>query len=179
MSIELLAKQGRDRIYGGLAAIESSRLRKMRDEAIRTCFTRFDEAEYRLEYVARIHGIEFVNDAAARSVNATWYSLQRLEGPLVWIAFGGDSQTDYARLQSPVLRKVRMLICVGSDNRSLHEAFDHVVPTVVDAESIGTAVHLACYSGLQDVKVLFSPATRQGLSDESAGRLFRHEVNEL
>ena len=86
MSIELLAKQGRDRIHGGLAAVDSSRLRQMRDQTIRTCFSRFEEADFRLEYVARIHGIEFVNDAAARSVNATWYALQRIEGDIVWIA---------------------------------------------------------------------------------------------
>lgn len=179
MSIELIAKQGRDRIYGGLAAIDTSRLRQMRDEAIRTCFSRFDEVGFRLEYVARIHGVEYINDAAARSVNATWYALQRVEGSVIWIAFGGDSNADYARLQSLALRKVRMLICIGSDNRHLHQAFDEVVPTVVDVDSIGAAVHTACYSGLENVKVLFSPATRQGLSDETAGLLFRREVNEL
>ena len=179
MSIELLAKQGRDRIYGGLASIDSSRLRQMRDQSLRTCFSRFDEAEYRLEYVARIYGMEFINDAAGRSVNATWYALQRLEGSVIWIAFGGDSQADYSRLHSLALSKVRMLICVGGDSRSLHEAFDHVIPTIVDVDSIGSAVHAACYSGLTDVKVLFSPATRQGLSDRTAGLLFRREVNEL
>ena len=179
MSIELLANQGRDRIHGGLAAIDTSRLRHMRDENIRTCFTRFDEADSRLEYVARIHGLEFVNDAAARSVNATWYALQRIGGSIIWIAFGGDSQTEYNRLQSLALRKVRMLICVGSDNSCLHEAFRHIVPEIVDVGGIAAAVHAACYSGLTDATVLLSPATRQGLSDETAGCLFRHEVNEL
>ena len=179
MSIELLAKQGRDRVYGGLAAIESARLRQMRDPVIRTCFTRFDEADFRLEYVARIHGIEYINDAAARSVNATWYALQRIGGNIIWIAFGGDSLSDYRRLQTLALCKVCMLICVGDDNCQLHEVFQHAVPTIVDVDSIGAAVHAACYSGITDATVLFSPATRQGLSDETAGLLFRHEVNEL
>ena len=179
MSLELLAKQGRDRIYGGLAAIDSSRLRQMRDPAIRTCFARFDEADFRLEYVARIHGIEFINDAAARSINATWYALQRIGGRIIWIAFGGDNQSDYRRLQTLALRKVSMLICVGSDNHQLHEVFQHAVPTIIDVDSIGSAVHAACYSGIADATVLFSPATRHGLSDETAGLLFRHEVNEL
>ena len=165
MSIELLAKQGRDRIYGGLASIDSSRLRQMRDPSIRTRFSRFDEADFRLEYVARIYGMEFINDAAGRSV--------------IWIAFGGDTQADYARLQSLALSKVRMLICVGGDSSPLHQAFQHVIPTIIDVDSIGSAVHAACYSGLTDVKVLFSPATRQGLSDRTAGLLFRREVNEL
>ena len=179
MSLEQLATQGRDRLYGGLAAIDTSRLRQMRNADVRTCFTRFDEADFRLEYVARIHGIEFINDAAARSVNATWYALQRIGGGIIWIAFGGDSQTDYRRLQTLAMRKVRMLICVGSDNRALHEAFHNVVPNIVDVDNIASAVHAACYSGIADATVLFSPATRQGLSDETAGLLFRHEVNEL
>ena len=179
MSLELLATQGRDRMYGGLASVDTSRLRKMRNPDIRTCFARFDEANFRLEYVARIHGVEFINDAAARSVNATWYALQRMPTSVIWIAFGGDSQTDYRRLQTLVMRKVRMIICVGSDNQALHQAFQTVVPRIVDVASIAAAVHTACYSGLTDATVLFSPATRQGLSDETAGLLFRHEVNEL
>ena len=179
MSLELLANQGRDRTYGGLAAVDTSRLRQMRDTALRTCFARFDEADFRLEYVARIRGIHFVNDAAARSVNATWYALQRTVGPIIWIAFGGDSHSDYSRLHSLAMCKVRMLICVGSDNRALHEAFQGVVPTIVDVAGIAQAVHAACYSGLIGATVLLSPATRQGLSDETAGMLFRHEVNEL
>ena len=95
------------------------------------------------------------------------------------IAFGGDNQSDYRRLQTLALRKVSMLICVGSDNRQLHEVFQHAVPTIIDVENIGAAVHAACYSGITDATVLFSPATRHGLSDETAGLLFRHEVNEL
>ena len=179
MSIELLATQGRGRVYGGLAAIDSDRLRQMRDATLRSCFSRFDESRFRMEHVANIHGIEFINDAAARSVNATWYALQRVEGSIVWIAFGGDSQADYRRLESLALRKVRMLICVGSNSRRLHEAFDTIVPSIVDVESIGTAVHAACYSGFTNAKVLFSPATPQGLSDETAGIIFNREVNEL
>ena len=179
MSIELLAKQGRDRVYGGLAAIESARLRQMRDSSVRACFTRFDEARNRLEYVARIRGLEFINDAAARSVNATWYSLQRMEGGVIWLAFGGDSTANYQQLHQLALRKVRMLICIGNDNAALHQAFQTAVPIIKDADTIKAAVNAAYYSGFDNLKVLFSPSTRQGLSDECAGMIFRNEVNEL
>lgn len=178
MSIELLAKQGRDRVYGGLASIESDKLRQIRDAQLRSCFTRFEETTRRMELVARIHGIEFVNDAAARNINATWYTLQKTEGSIIWIAFGGDEAADYARLRSLVLTKVRVLICVGSNNEALHKAFKDIVK-IVDVESIGTAVHTACYSGYDNTKVILSPATREGLSDESASEIFCHEVNEL
>ena len=170
MSIETLALQGRDRIHCGLAAVESDRLRQMRDAALRACFTRMEDAAGRMEYI---------NDAAARSVNATWYSLRHLEGGVVWIAFGGDSQADYRQLCQPALCKVRMLVCVGSDNSHLHQAFHEAVPIIRDADSIADAVHIASSSGLEGAKVLFSPATRHGLSDDTASRLFRHEVNEL
>ncbi|MCQ2294867.1 MAG: hypothetical protein MJZ67_04365 [Bacteroidales bacterium] len=179
MSIELLANQGRDRVHGGLASIDSAKLRQIRNEGLRSCFLRLEEAPFRMEFVARIYGKGFINDAAARSVNATMYAIENTEGSIIWIAFGGDHDTDYSRLRSCVLRKVRMLICVGMDNDNLHKAFQDIIPVIKDADSIATAVHCACYSPLDDVKVLFSPATPQGLSDETAGRMFRHEVNEL
>lgn len=179
MSIETLAKQGRDRIHGGLAAIDSARLRNMRNSSLRSCFARFEESSYRMEFVARIHGKEFVNDAAARSINATWYTLENTEGSIIWIASGDDNHIDYSPLRSVALRKVRMLLCVGDDTRRLHEAFKGVIPTIVDANTIGTAVHKACYSNLDQAKVVYSPANNAYLTTEQAGEVYRHEVNEL
>lgn len=179
MSIEYLAKQGRDRVHGGLASVDTAKLRTMRDAAMRACFLRFEEASNRLEFVARIHGKEFVNDAAARSVNATWYALDNVEGNIIWIAFAGDNQTDYSMLRPLALRKVHTLICVGADTAALHDTFADVVAEIVDADNIGQAVNMACYSNIEEAKVVFSPATRMGLSDETAGRMFRKEVNEL
>lgn len=179
MSIETLTHPHRDTLHIGLAAVESDKLHNMRDAALRRCFTRMDEAPDRMEHVARIHGKEYINDAAARSINATWYSLQRIEGGVIWIAFGGDSQADYGRLRQLALRKVRMLICVGSADNILQEAFGSTIPIIRNVDSIADAVHFASRCDIDNVKVLFSPATRQGLSEETAGVIFRHEVNEL
>lgn len=179
MSIEQLATQGRDRVHGGLASVDSAKLRQMRDQSLRTCFNRFDETCYRMELVARIYGKEFINDAAARSVNATWYTLENTEGNVIWIALGGDNSTDYSRLQPLVLRKVRMLICVGEDTVHLAESFKDSVALVKEVDSIAAAVHCACYSTLDNAKVIFSPATSEGMDAETAGKMFRHEVNEL
>ncbi|MCQ2259776.1 MAG: hypothetical protein MJZ77_00120 [Bacteroidales bacterium] len=178
MSIELLAKQGRDRIHGGLAAIDSDKLRQIRNAQLRSCFARLEESSHRMELVASIHNIEYINDAASRNVNATWYTLQRSEGGIIWIAFGGDNTADYAHLRDLALLKVRMLICVGNENSALHNAFADSIP-VYDVDSIGAAVRKACYSGYENVKVILSPATRTGLSDQSASEIFCHEVNEL
>lgn len=179
MSFEILANQGRDRVYGTLASVDTAKLRTMRNNTLRNCFSRFDETTNRMEHVARIYGLTFINDAAARNPNATWYTLQNTEGPIIWIAFGGDNMADYARLRQLALRKVRMLICVGNENSLLHQTFQGAIPIINDAENIADAVNKACYSGFENVKVILSPATPQGLSDETAGRQFRHEVNEL
>ena len=119
MSIEQLATQGRDRLHGGLASVDTALLRHMRDKALRSCFRRLEETSHRMEHVATIHHKEYINDAAARSVNATLYTLQRIAGPVVWIAFGGDAAADYSVLQPVALRKVGKLICVGDDCHTL------------------------------------------------------------
>lgn len=179
MSIETLSKQGRDRLHGGLAAIESSKLRQMRNAALRSCFTRFDESSYRMEQVARINGKMFVNDAAARSINATWYALENTEGSIIWIAGADSDSSDYSMLRSVALRKVRMLLCVGSDSSRLRGSFQGIVPVIEDCDSIGAAVNRACYSNIDHATVIYSPACGDLLGTEMAGEVFRHEVNEL
>ena len=179
MSLELLAKQGRTRVFGGLAAVETSRLRQMRDTTMRSCFSRIEETAYRMEHVAHIHGKEYINDAASISVNATWYTLEKTDGALIWIALGDDNNTDYTRLRTLALRKVRMLICVGNDNSNLHQAFNGIVPEIVDARTLAAAVQASCYSGIDQAKVLLSPATQPQITVQELGREYRHQVNEL
>lgn len=179
MSIELLAKQGRDRVHGGLASIDSAKLRQLRDQSIRSCFTRLEETSNRMEHVARIYSKVFVNDAAARSINATYYTLQNTEGNIVWIAFGDDKTADYTRLRALVMLKVSMLICVGSDNSHIINQLEGCVPAIKEFDTISAAVHHACYYAAENSKVIFSPATSQGPSSEEASRIYRHEVNEL
>jgi len=179
MSIELLANQGRTRVHDGLAAVDAATLRKMRDNALRHCFSRMEETNCRMEHVARIHGMEYINDAAAATVNATWYTMENTEGSIIWIAVGDDNQTDYSRLRSMALRKVRMLICVGRDNSNLHSSFSGVVPNVIDVKNIAEAVQASCYSGIEHAKVIFSPAAQSTASAQNMGMEFRHQVNEL
>lgn len=179
MSIELLANQGRTRVYGGLAAVDTACLRKMRDISLLHCFTRMEETSCRMEHVARIHGKEYINDAAAISVNATWYTMENTDGAIIWIAMGDDNSADYTRLRSLALRKVRMLICVGSDNSNLHHFFNGVIPSIVDVNNIVEAVQTSCYSGVDHAKVLFSPAVPTHGTPQELGWEFCHQVNEL
>lgn len=178
MTIETLAKQGRDRVHSGLAGIDYAKLRKMRNESMRQCFSHLDETRYRMEFVATIHGKRFVNDAAARSINATWYALENLDPGSIWITHG-NNKNDFSRLKEAAARKVRMLICVGSNNENLHKTFDGIIPEILDVDSLRTACTRALYNNIETATVLYSPACEDELMTEVHGEEFRYEVNEL
>ena len=104
MTLESLAKQGREKIYTNLAEIDAAKLKKMRNETLRRCFSSFDDMKYKLDFVARINGMEFVNDASSRTPNATWYSLDTMEKPVIWIANGDVNDVDFEVLKPLALR---------------------------------------------------------------------------
>ncbi|MCR5821590.1 MAG: hypothetical protein K6F85_01545 [Bacteroidales bacterium] len=179
MNIETLSKQGRERVHSGLAGIDSTKLKAMRNESLRDCFRRMNDIRYRLEPVARIHGKEFVNDAAARNVNSTWYSLESLEGGLIWITTP-SAETEYSRLKPAARRKVRMIIAVGGSSDKLKEAFADSVAVIDECPSIKEAVAHAFYSdAVEAAKVVYSPACDNGLPTTVLGEEFRYAVNEL
>lgn len=176
MTIETLAKQGT--VHTGLAAIDTTRLKAMRNASLRACFNRLEDTRYRLEFVARILGREYINDAGARNVNATWYALESLQGGIVWIVCGTDAETDYSKLVPVALRKVRMMLVLGPAVQ-LTKAFTGAVPTIVECQSMAEALHKAYLYDSTDVKVLFSPACNDGTPTNALGEAFRSEVNEL
>ena len=180
MTIETLAKQGRDRIHPGLAGIDVQRLKTMRDAGLRACFNRLEDTRYRLEFVARVRGREYINDAAARTINASWYSLDSLQGGLIWIADANDQSADYSRLVPPALRKVRMLLVVGNVEDRMHYTFQGIIPTIVCCSTMAEALqHAYRYQSEDEVRVVYSPACYNGHNTQEQGAMFRHEVNEL
>ncbi len=177
MTIETLAKQGRT--HTGLAGIDTARLKAIRNASLRACFSRLEETRYRLEFVARIQGREYINDAAARSINSTWYSLESMAGGVIWIACGTAEPTDYSRIVPVALRKVRMLLVLG-ESEQMSKAFGGSISSIVRCSSMAEALRRACYyDAPDDVRVLFSPATAEGEPTEVLGEMFRREVNEL
>ena len=176
MTIETLTKQ--TRTHTGLAGIDTVRLKSMRNASLRTCFNRLEDTRNRMEFVARILDREYINDAAARNVNATWYSLDSMQGGIVWIAIGCNHRVDYSRLVPVALRKVRMLLVLGNDEQ-LRKQLGKAVPNIVACRNMAEALHHAYTYEAYDVKVLFSPACNDGTPTEALGEAFRYEVNEL
>lgn len=180
MTIDTLAVQGRDRVHTGLAGIDVQRLKSMRNAGLRACFNHLEDTRYRLEFVARVRGREYINDAAARTINSTWYSLESLQGGLIWIADANDQSSDYSRLVPPALRKVRMLLVVGDVEDRMHHTFKGIIPTIAQCATMAEALQQAYrYQSEDEVRVIFSPACYNGYSTKERGEAFCREVNEL
>ena len=179
MTIDTLVKEGLERTHNGLAGIDTGRLKAMRNASLRACFNRMEETRYRMEFVARVRGREYINDAAARSVNSTWYSLETVSGGLIWIADAPTSVSDYSRLVPPALRKVRMLLIVGGDSEQMRRFFTGIIPSIAACSTMAEALEKAYRYEADEVKVLFSPACDNGSDVADEGEEFRHQVNEL
>ncbi|MBQ8704079.1 MAG: hypothetical protein IJ524_06870 [Bacteroidales bacterium] len=180
MTIDTLAVQGFNKTSTGLAGIDVQRLKTMRNAGLRACFNHLEDTRYRLEFVARIRGREYINDAAARNINSTWYTLETLQGGLIWIADANDQSADYSRLVPPALRKVRMLLVVGQAEDRMHYTFKGIIPSIVRCATLGEALQQAYrYQSEDDVRVVYSPACYNGFSTKQQGEMFRREVNEL
>lgn len=179
MSIETLAIQGLNKNHTGLAGIDTQRLKAMRNAGLRACFNRMEETHYRMEFVARVRGREYINDAAARTINATWYTLECMKGGLIWIADAPVDNADYSRLVPLALRKVRMLLILGGDSECMKKTFSGIIPTIEACPSMAYALQKAYRYEADDVKVLYSPACDNGQPVEDRGEAFRQEVNEL
>ncbi|MBC7411011.1 MAG: UDP-N-acetylmuramoyl-L-alanine--D-glutamate ligase [Bacteroidia bacterium] len=160
MSIEELALQGRHNRYNSMAAGVSGNLVGIRKESIRESLADFENIEHRMEFVTKVHGIEFINDSKATNINSTWYALESIKTKSVWIVGGVDKGNDYASLRDLVKAKVSAIICLGLDNAKIHEAFADVVTTILDTTNMETAVKEAYKIAKKDSidAVMLSPA---------------------
>lgn len=158
MSIHDLALKGKHNIQNSLASGIASRILEIRKEAVRESLSDFVNVEHRLEFVAKVHGIEFINDSKATNVNSTWFALESMDKPTVWIVGGVDKGNDYSELKQLVKDKVKAIICLGKENGKIIEAFQHEVETIVEAHSAMEAVAYGYRLAKKDETVLLSPA---------------------
>ncbi len=182
MTLEQLALQGNHNIYNSMAAGIAARVMDIRNENVKQSLSDFHNIPHRLEHVASIHGIQFLNDSKATNVNSTWYALEYIEKPIVWIAGGIDKGNDYSSIRSLVKEKVRAIVCLGVDNKKLHEEFGDLVENIVDTTSMEVAVVTAYHIANKGESVLLSPACASfDLFDnyEERGNKFKDAVNAL
>lgn len=174
--------QGKHNTYNSMAASIASRVLDIKKEVIRECLKDFAGVEHRLERTIKVHGIEFINDSKATNVNSTWYALECMTSPTIWIAGGVDKGNDYASLVPLVKEKVKGIICLGVENEKLHKAFDGLVEHMADASSMKEAVHKAYKMGQKGDTVLLSPACASFdlfKNFEDRGEQFKECVREL
>jgi UDP-N-acetylmuramoylalanine--D-glutamate ligase len=162
-----------------MAAVIAARLIDIRKESIRQSLSDFQNVEHRLEYVATIHGVEFINDSKATNVNSTWFALESMVKPVIWIAGGIDKGNDYSRLFDLVSKKVKAIVCMGSDNRLIIDAFRDKVESIYETRSAEQAVVLSNTISKPGDVVLLSPACASFdmFNDyEHRGRVFKEIV---
>jgi UDP-N-acetylmuramoylalanine--D-glutamate ligase len=158
MTLEELALQGRHNLYNSMAAGITAKIFDIRKETIKQCLSDFQHVEHRLEYAASIHGVDYINDSKATNVNSTWYALESMHKIVVWIAGGLDKGNDYSSLEPLVRSKVRVIICLGKDNKKLREAFEDLVEVFIEVQSADDAVKAAYSLARRGEAVLLSPA---------------------
>jgi UDP-N-acetylmuramoylalanine--D-glutamate ligase len=160
----------------------AARLLDIRKDGIRESLSDFQNVEHRLEFVARIHDIEFVNDSKATNVNSTWFALESISKPVVLILGGVDKGNDYTVLADLVSQKVTAIICLGKENEKIHEAFKGIVKEIHNASSADEAVALGYRFAKPEHVVLLSPACASfDLFEnyEERGRKFKEAVRAL
>ena len=152
-----LALQGIHNTYNSMAAGLAASIVNVRKESIRQSLQDFQGVEHRLEYVATVKNIRFINDSKATNVNSCWYALQSMKTPVVLILGGTDKGNDYNEIEKLVLEKVKGLIFLGVDNKALHSFFDGKIAKIQDVTSMEDAVKIAFQMGADGDTVLLSP----------------------
>jgi UDP-N-acetylmuramoylalanine--D-glutamate ligase len=182
MTLETLALQGHPGVRSSMAASITSRLREVRSNFIKECFCDFQHIEHRIESVGNVHGIEFINDSRATNINSTWFTLESMSKPVVWIAGGKDKGIDYTMLNPTLKAKVKAIIFLGTNSSYLLSSMPGLDIPIKNAASMEEAVELAYVAGSIGDAVLLSPGCPSFdlFKDyEERGNAFKRAVKQL
>jgi UDP-N-acetylmuramoylalanine--D-glutamate ligase len=182
MSVYDFALKGKHNQYNTMAACVASSIMDITKVKIREAVQDFQGLEHRMEYVATIRGVEFINDSKATNVNSTWYALESMEKPTILVMGGIDKGNDYSLIENLVKEKVKAIICLGTDNRKIHDAFGNKVSTIVNTDNAVDAVKAAFHLSTKGDVVLLSPACASFdlfNNYEDRGNQFKRAVKEL
>ncbi len=158
METETIALEGKHNMKNAMAATSVAKLMQIRKATIRESLSNFQGVEHRLEKVLKIQNVQYINDSKATNVNATFFALDSMNTPTVWIVGGVDKGNDYNELMSLVHEKVKAIICLGVDNKKIIDAFGNVVDMMIEVQNMREAVIMAQRLAEKGDSVLLSPA---------------------
>ncbi len=178
----IVGLKGKHNLLNAMAVLLAANLLKVDQKIVAEALTGFNTLEHRLELVATIKGIEFINDSKATNIDAAWYALDAMTKPVIWVAGGIDKGNDYQILQDLVQNKVRAIVCLGVDNTKIYAAFNKCVEIITETKNAGDAVKMAYKMAKNKEVVLLSPACSSfdlfhNYMDR--GNQFKKEVNAL
>jgi UDP-N-acetylmuramoylalanine--D-glutamate ligase len=182
MKIGEISLEGKHNMKNAMAATSVAQLMKIRKQTIRESLFNFQGVEHRLEKVLKIQNVQYINDSKATNVNATFFALDSMTVPTVWIVGGVDKGNDYSELMSLVREKVKAIICLGVDNKKIIDAFGNVVDIMVEVENMNDAVRTAQHLTEKGDAVLLSPACASFdlfQNYEDRGKQFKSAVQNL
>ena len=182
MDINDLRIEGRHNVYNSMAAALTGKIMNVSNSVIREALSSFTGVEHRLERVLSIKDVMYINDSKATNVNSTWYALESMKTPVVLIMGGKDKGNDYSAIYDLVIRKVHAIVCLGVDNKKIHECFEDKVEVIVDTLSAEEAVRAASRLAKPGDTVLLSPCCASFdlfKSYEDRGRQFKDAVRKL
>jgi UDP-N-acetylmuramoylalanine--D-glutamate ligase len=182
METETMALEGKHNMKNAMAATSVAKLMKIRNATIRESLSNFQGVEHRLEKVLKIQNVQYINDSKATNVNATFFALDSMNTPTVWIVGGVDKGNDYNELMSMVREKVKAIICLGVDNKKIIDMFGNVVDIMIEVNNMQDAVNMAQRLSEKGDTVLLSPACASfDLFEnyEDRGNQFKNAVRNL
>jgi len=182
METSQIALEGKHNMKNAMAATSVANILRIRKQTIRESLSNFQGVEHRLEKVLKIQNVQYINDSKATNVNATFFALDSMTTPTVWILGGVDKGNDYAELMALVHEKVKAIICLGVDNKKIIDAFGNVVDMMVEVDNMHDAVNTARHIAEKGDTVLLSPACASFdlfQNYEDRGNQFKREVRNL
>jgi len=182
MSIYDFALKGKHNNYNTMAAGIAAATLGIRKEKIREAVNDFRSLEHRMEFVAMVRGVEFINDSKATNVNSTWFALESMNKPTVLVLGGTDKGNDYGLIADLIKEKVKAIVCMGIDNKKIIEAFKDIVPVIVETDSAKKAVNASFKLATKGDVVILSPACASFdlfKNYEDRGTQFKEAVKEL
>jgi UDP-N-acetylmuramoylalanine--D-glutamate ligase len=182
MSVNELSLLGKHNISNSLAAATAANILKLKKDSIKKSLMDFKSVEHRLEPVLKIKGVEYINDSKATNVNATYFALESMKKPVIWIVGGKDKGNNYNEILPFVKSKVKAIVCLGADNAKIVDFFSPFVPTIIETNNMKDCVEQSSNLAENGDVVLLSPACASFdlfTGYEDRGDQFKEQVRKL